>query len=225
MRALYRLLDLLFPPKCVLCGRLLEREETDLCGACRREGPVFSGGGMSIPFVTAWMAVYRYEGLARDSLLRFKFGGRQSYAAAYGRLLAARIQGELRAEFDLLTYVPVSPRRRWSRGYDQVRLLAEAVGRELGQKPVRALKKIRHNPAQSSLREREQRRANVLGRTGPFVPKPWPVSGFCCWTTSSPPAPPFRSAPGCCRPPALLRCCARRWRPVGTGQSNLTICR
>ena len=51
---------------------------------------------MSIPFVTAWMAVYRYEGLARDSLLRFKFGGRQSYAAAYGRLLAARIQGELR---------------------------------------------------------------------------------------------------------------------------------
>ena len=26
MRALYRLLDLLFPPKCVLCGRLLERE-------------------------------------------------------------------------------------------------------------------------------------------------------------------------------------------------------
>ena len=162
MRALYRLLDLLFPPKCVLCGRLLDREETDLCGACRREGPVFSGGGMSIPFVTAWMAVYRYEGLARDSLLRFKFGGRQSYAAAYGRLLAARIQGELRAEFDLLTYVPVSPRRRWSRGYDQVRLLAEAVGRELGQKPVRALKKIRHNPAQSSLREREQRRANVL---------------------------------------------------------------
>ena len=157
MRALYRLLDLLFPPKCVLCGRLLDREETDLCGACRREGPVFSGGGMSIPFVTAWMAVYRYEGLARDSLLRFKFGGRQSYAAAYGRLLAARIQGELRAEFDLLTYVPVSPRRRWSRGYDQVRLLAEAVGRELGQKPVRALKKIRHNPAQSSLRERGQR--------------------------------------------------------------------
>ena len=25
MRALYRLLDLLFPPKCVLCGRLLDR--------------------------------------------------------------------------------------------------------------------------------------------------------------------------------------------------------
>ena len=39
MRALYRLLDLLFPPKCVLCGRLLDREETDLCGACRRGFP------------------------------------------------------------------------------------------------------------------------------------------------------------------------------------------
>ena len=128
--------------------------------------PEHQCSGMSVRLTISeksQMAVYRYEGLPRDSLLRFKFGGRQSYAAAYGRLLAARIQGELRAEFDLLTYVPVSPRRRWSRGYDQVRLLAEAVGRELGQKPVRALKKIRHNPAQSSLREREQRRANVLG--------------------------------------------------------------
>lgn len=163
MRALYGLLDLLFPPKCVLCRRLLAREETDLCGSCRRDGPALSGRKKSIPFVTAWTAVYRYEGLARDSLLRFKFEGRQSYAAAYGRLLAAKIQGELEGEFDLLTYVPVSARRRFSRGYDQVRLLAEAVGRELGQKPVRTLRKVRNNPAQSSILEREQRRANVLG--------------------------------------------------------------
>lgn len=163
MRVLYGLLDLLFPPKCVLCRRLLTREETDLCGSCRRDGPALSGRKKSIPFVTAWTAAYRYEGLARDSLLRFKFGGRQSYAAAYGRLLAAKIQGELEGEFDLLTYVPVSARRRFSRGYDQVRLLAEAVGRELGQKPVRTLRKVRHNPAQSSIQEREQRRANVLG--------------------------------------------------------------
>lgn len=40
MRALYRLLDLLFPPKCVLCGRLLEREET---GSVRRLPPGGTG--------------------------------------------------------------------------------------------------------------------------------------------------------------------------------------
>lgn len=84
MRALYRLLDLLFPPKCVLCGRLLDREETDLCGACRREGPVFSGGGMSIPFVTAWMAVYRYEGLARDRSCALSLGAARAMQRPMG---------------------------------------------------------------------------------------------------------------------------------------------
>ena len=163
MRAVQGLLELLFPRKCVFCGRLLDREETDLCRGCRRDVPVFSPGRRSIPFVSAWTAAYCYEGLVRDSLLRFKFGGRESYAAAYGRALAARIQEELEGEFDLLTYVPVSARRRFHRGYDQVRLLAGAVGRELGQKPVRTLRKRRHNSAQSSLSGREQRRANVLG--------------------------------------------------------------
>lgn len=151
MRAVQGLLELLFPRKCVFCGRLLDREETDLCRGCRRDVPVFSPGRRSIPFVSAWTAAYCYEGLVRDSLLRFKFGGRESYAAAYGRALAARIQEELEGEFDLLTYVPVSARRRFHRGYDQVRLLAGAVGRELGQKPVRTLRKRRHNSAQSSL--------------------------------------------------------------------------
>ena len=32
--------NLLFPPKCVLCGRILERQETDLCRTCRVEAPV-----------------------------------------------------------------------------------------------------------------------------------------------------------------------------------------
>ena len=84
MRAVQGLLELLFPRKCVFCGRLLDREETDLCRGCRRDVPVFSPGRRSIPFVSAWTAAYCYEGLVRDSLLRFKFGGRESYAAAYG---------------------------------------------------------------------------------------------------------------------------------------------
>ena len=39
-RLLGGLLDLLFPPKCALCGRLLDRE-TDLCRDCRKETEEF----------------------------------------------------------------------------------------------------------------------------------------------------------------------------------------
>ena len=163
MRVLEFFLDLLFPTKCILCSRLLQHQETDLCKTCRLEAPTCSGRKKSITFVMDWTAVYYYEGTVRESLLRYKFGGRQHYAAAYGRLLAARISEELHGEFDLLTYVPVSTRRRLRRGYDQVLLLAKAVGRELGIVPVPVLQKVRHNAAQSSLQGPEQRHANVLG--------------------------------------------------------------
>ena len=64
--------------------------------------------------------------------------------------------------FDEFTWVPVSPLRRFRRGYDQARLLAEAVGAEIGMKPKKLLRKHRHNRPQSSLTG-EERRGNVLG--------------------------------------------------------------
>lgn len=65
--------------------------------------------------------------------------------------------------FDVLTWVPVSRLRKLRRGYDQVELLAKAVGKELGMTPVPTLKKIRNNRPQSRLKGAEARRANVLG--------------------------------------------------------------
>ena len=32
-------MSLLFPDKCILCGRVLERDELDLCRTCRVEAP------------------------------------------------------------------------------------------------------------------------------------------------------------------------------------------
>ena len=37
------LLDLLFPPKCVFCGRLLTSGERDFCARCQRELPWLAG--------------------------------------------------------------------------------------------------------------------------------------------------------------------------------------
>ena len=65
--------------------------------------------------------------------------------------------------FDVLTWVPVSRLRKFRRGYDQVELIAKAVGRELGMTPVPLLTKIRHNRPQSGIHGSAQRRANVLG--------------------------------------------------------------
>lgn len=162
MRAVEWMLRRLFPPKCVLCGGLLSERETDLCGACWTGLPDFVNSHRKLRYIDEWTAVCYYEGKARESLLRFKFSGRRSYAAAYGRLLAARIS-RLGGEYDILCYVPVSKKRLRRRGYDQGALLAAAVGRELGIPVTSALRKIRDNPPQSGISDAARRRANVTG--------------------------------------------------------------
>jgi ComF family protein len=155
--------DGLFPPKCVLCRKVLRSGETDLCADCRAEAPEFSKGNLKFQFLDSFAAVWYYEEKVRGSLLRYKFANRRSYAKNYGRLLAMRLQESYPDGFDVLTWVPISRLRRLRRGYDQVELLAQAVGRELGMEPKRLLKKIRNNRRQSSIRGEAQRRANVLG--------------------------------------------------------------
>ena len=154
---------LLFPPKCVLCGKVLESNELDLCRKCRVDAPECTAKGTKLPFVDSWLAVWHYEGLVRRSLLRYKFYGKRHYALSYGRLLAMKLQREREDAFDLITWVPISRWRKLRRGYDQVELLAQGVCAELGTEPVQCLKKIRHNRAQSGIVGQAHRRANVLG--------------------------------------------------------------
>ena len=157
------MLSLLFPPKCLLCRQILQDEELDLCRKCRADAPECTNFRKKLPFIDSWTAVWYYEDNARRSLLRYKFRGARSYAKGYGRLLAMKLQQAHPDGFDLLTWVPVSPIRKFTRGYDQVELLARAVGRDLGMEPVALLQKIRHNRPQSGIVGEAKRRANVLG--------------------------------------------------------------
>lgn len=157
------LLQLLFPPKCILCGKLLEKDETDLCRICRVDSPECRKNNLTFSFLDSWTAVWYYEGYIRKSLHRFKFTRARHYAPAYGRLLAMKLQEEHPEGFDVLTWIPVSRWRKFTRGYDQVELLANAVGRELQMELVRTLRKLRNNRPQSGISGIEKRRANVLG--------------------------------------------------------------
>lgn len=163
MKLFYALAQLLFPPKCVLCGALLEKGQTDLCPTCRTDGPECGPSRVKFPFLDSWVAIWHYEGLVRKSIHRFKFRGRRHYAKGYGKLLAMKLAQQHPEGFDILAWVPTGNLRKLTRGYDQVELLANAVGSELGVTPVPLLKKIRNNRPQSSIKGEAQRRANVLG--------------------------------------------------------------
>jgi len=172
------LLDLLFPPKCVFCARVLNKGDDGLCGKCTESLPFADNRGeQKGEYFDFCLSPLYYRGVVRRSVLRFKFGGAQAYAAIYGKLLADCIRGRPGIGFDMVSWVPLSRSRERSRGYDQARLLAMATALELGAAAAGTLVKQIDVRAQSELGGRDERSANISGAYA--VPDPDAVAGKC----------------------------------------------
>ena len=157
------LLDLLYPPRCMLCHRLIEAKNASVCPKCMDALPEHDGAERHVPGAAHCVVTFFYEGTLREGFLRYKFEGRQWYAEQFGAWLAVTIRDKLAGKFDLITWVPVSRKRRRTRGYDQAELLCRAAARELGMEPLLMLEKQMDNRAQSSLTGAEQRFENAKG--------------------------------------------------------------
>ena len=170
------LLDLLFPPRCAFCGRLVE--EGDVCAACAEALP-FREGAASVQVIgegryPCALAFY-YEGPVRDGVRALKFGKKSWRARVFARCIAQTAAEELSGGFDAVSFVPVSLRRNFERGFDQARLLAEEAANIWGVKAEAVLRKDRHTRAQSSLQDAALRKTNVKGAYR--VPHPERVRG------------------------------------------------
>ena len=155
--------DLLWPRRCVVCHKLVGPDAERLCPDCAAAIPEPISGARRGSHYRRWAAALWYEGDCRASILRFKFSGCRFYARYYGPWLAKAVEERLGRDFDLLTYVAVSPLRRWRRGYDQSELLAQAVGKALGMKPVSTLQKRSRVRPQSRTLGPEERQQNIRG--------------------------------------------------------------
>ena len=155
--------ELFFPPKCVLCKKVLGKEETDLCRDCREHQPEYTEHKIKLSFLAQWTGLWYYKENVRSSILRYKFYGRRSYGRSFGRLLAMKLMKEGWDDTDVLTWIPISRQRKFTRGYDQTELLAKAAAAELGLEPVPTLRKIRNTKPQSTMGDAAHRRANILG--------------------------------------------------------------
>ena len=126
--------NLLYPPRCRLCGALCGWEE-QVCPACREQLPQ-AGDFFREPEVFGcrellWCA--RYEGVFRRGMEQLKFEGVRESLPLFGGMLAAAVrQSGLLPGLTAVTYVPMPPERERHRGYNQSRLLAEQLAKELG---------------------------------------------------------------------------------------------
>ncbi|HSJ51555.1 MAG TPA: double zinc ribbon domain-containing protein [Actinomycetota bacterium] len=161
-------LDALFPGRCAGCGAgpwpfcarcrdalvALRPPWCDRCGApaardvarCRHCPPEPIGRAR---------AAFLFDGPARRAVHRLKFAGWRPVARALGGAMA-----EMADEgADVVTWVPLSRRRRASRGFDQARALAEAVGPSLGLPVAALVRRTAEAPPQARRGGQERRRA------------------------------------------------------------------
>lgn len=178
MSILTPFMQILFPRKCILCGKFLSEGTVDLCPECRQNAPSFPSLAekesrkqkLTLHFLDSYTAVWYYEETVRHSILRYKFHKRIHLLPAFARELTHRIQSDFGTDFDVITWVPIHPIRRFFRTYDQSELLCKAVAEHLGVPALRTLRKVRYNRPQSSM-ARAGRRANVMGVYRAFEPE------------------------------------------------------
>jgi ComF family protein len=104
-------------PYCLKCGKPLAREEQEYCHDCTTHRHLFDRG----------LALFEYKSVS-DSIYRFKYKGRQEYAAYYASCMTKKLQDFItNCQADALIPVPIHKSRRYQRGYNQ----AEALAREL----------------------------------------------------------------------------------------------
>ena len=151
----WRRIERITPPLCFSCGLPLpaapagDAADGD-CPACRprRRG----ADGAARRRAAGW-----YRGALRSIIHAFKYQGRRSLAEPLAALMRTAGQPLLGAA-DLVVPVPLHPRRRWQRGFNQARDLALRLGPPVAE----ILRRSRHTQPQTTLAA-GRRRSNVRG--------------------------------------------------------------
>ncbi|MEM0915219.1 MAG: ComF family protein [Planctomycetota bacterium] len=138
-------------PHCPRCGRSTSPESLSArgCPTCHDQ---------RLP----WQRLVRlgsYGEPLDERVRELKFAQHWRLAEPLGRALGDRLAASTGgATPTVVTWVPLHWTRRWRRGYDQARLLADAAAQRLDAMVVPTLRRVRRTLPQSLLTEAERRR-------------------------------------------------------------------
>lgn len=146
-------------PFCFRCGRPLADEEDEFCASCAARPAAYTKG----------RALYLYAEPVRGALYQVKSKNKREYLEYFADDLAKRLGGEIRRwKVQAVIPIPMHRQAQRRRGYNQAELLASLLGKRLELPVCRALKKVRQTAEQKELDHRA-RSANLKGA---FAPDP-----------------------------------------------------
>lgn len=177
-----KILDFFFPRhvKCIFCGdELNENARFDSCEKCKQNLPFITlscprcGGSVGQNNSGVCMdckrnnydfdfarAVFDYEGRVLSAIHKFKFRGQKFLAEPLGNFLCEKL-AVWGINPDIVTYVPMHPKREKERGYNQAKLLADFVANMYDLPCLNLTEKIKETPSQTTLNYAE-RKTNLV---------------------------------------------------------------
>ena len=139
-------LNIIFPLHCSICSSgLAPNNKYFLCDDCRKKiklitgttCPICGDGGYTSPcqacrkrkpHYTKARARTEYEGVTRELIHKFKYGGQAHLAIPLARLISELVETDVSLRrCELVVPVPLHSRKRRERGFNQSELLAENV--------------------------------------------------------------------------------------------------
>lgn len=160
------LLNLIYPPKCGICGKL---NENFLCNKCYKilendaKFNVEKFEKLKNEF-DEHIYMFKYEGAIRRIILQYKFQENSYlYKTIVNFLLKNKKMFEIIKTYDTIVPVPISKKRKRTRGYNQSYLIAKDIANIVGIKlENRVLFKTKNIIEQSKL-NKEDRLENIKG--------------------------------------------------------------
>ena len=110
-------------PACMKCGKRIESEEAEYCLDCTTKERSFEKG----------FPLFDYKPPVSDSIVRYKYGNRQEYALFYADEIIKRFGNDFRRlKIEALVPVPIHKKKLMKRGYNQAGLIASEIGKRMG---------------------------------------------------------------------------------------------
>ena len=161
-----KILDFIYPTKCLICNETIIKRENYICEKCKKElkiDDIMISIVMDDGSEIECFSPFEYSGKIKKSILRFKFKGYKNYSKFFAEVMAKGVTQKFsNIKFDCITYVPLRPERKRSRGYNQSECIASDISSIINVPCEELISKIKSNHIQHEL-DFSSRIENVKG--------------------------------------------------------------
>ncbi len=137
MLNLEKVTNIIFPPKCGICGKINDKY---LCKKCEKKlenEAIWQIEENKNPYIyyKETISIFSYKNLIREKILSYKFNEKSYLYKTFANfLLKNQKVFEKIQDYDIIIPVPISKKRKMERGYNQSLLIAREICRQINEK-------------------------------------------------------------------------------------------